>query len=147
MPVSAQAAANAVIRLARDEGCPLTNMQLQKHVFLGQGYCLALLDAPLYYQNTHAWQWGPVVPKLYKALQRYGSGQVTEEIAADDEIDPASDEYGVLAGVWNAYKRYSGAQLSALTHREGSPWFKTWNQAKFGVIPLEDIKTYYSGLL
>ena len=122
-------------------------MQLQKHVFLGQGYCLALLDSALYHQNTHAWQWGPVVPKLYKELQKYGSGQVTEELAAEDELDPASDEYQVLSGVWNGYRGYSGAQLSALTHREGSPWFKTWNETKFGVIPLEDIKTYYSGLL
>ena len=122
-------------------------MQLQKHVFLGQGYCLALLDSALYYQNTHAWQWGPVVPKLYKALQQYGSGQVTAEIQADDELEITSDEYSVLSSVWNAYRKFSGAELSALTHREGSPWFKTWNEAKFGVIPLEDIKAYYSGLV
>ena len=133
--------------MARSEGRPLTNMQLQKHVFLGQGYGLALLDLPLYYQNTHAWQWGPVVPKLYKALQQYGSGQVTQEIGSEDELDTTSDEYRVLSGVWNAYKMYSGAQLSALTHRDGSPWSKTWSQSKFGVIPLEDIKAYYSGLL
>ena len=51
---------------------------------------------------------GPVVPKLYKELQKYGSGQVTEELAAEDELDPASDEYQVLSGVWNAYRGYSG---------------------------------------
>src|ERR1700722_18264970 len=110
--------------MAKAEGGPLTKMQPQKHVFLGQGYCLALLDSALYHQNTHAWQWGPVVPKLYKALQQYGSGQVTDEIKIDDELDPSSPEYEVLVGVWNAYKKYSGAQLSALTHREGSPWYK-----------------------
>lgn len=141
--VSAQAVANAVIRMASEEGRKLTNMQLQKHVFLGHGYCLALLDRPLYHNHTHAWQWGPVVPKLYKALQKYGSGEVTEEIPAQDELDVTSDDYRVLRGVWNAYRTYSGPQLSELTHRPNTPWSKTWEAQKFGIIPDEDIQAYY----
>ena len=147
MAISAQAAANSLIRLARADNTPLTNMQLQKHVFLGQGFCLALLDRPLYYNNTHAWQWGPVVPKLYKALQRYGNGQVTEEIPSDDELDPASQEYNILRSVWTAYRKYSGSELSAMTHRPGTPWSKTWAKSKFGVIPSEDIQAYFRDLV
>jgi uncharacterized phage-associated protein len=145
--VSAQAAANALIRLGREEQRPLTNMQVQKHVFLGQGYCLALVDRPLYYNNTHAWQWGPVVPKLYKALQQYGSGQVTADIPSEDELDPQSPEYNILRAVWNAYRKYSGPQLSEITHRPGSPWSKTWATSKFGVIPNDDIQSYFRELV
>ncbi len=147
MAVSAQAAANALIRLARQEKRTVSNMELQKHVFLGQGYCLALLDHPLYYNNTHAWQWGPVVPKLYKALQKYGSGDVTEDIQAPDELDPTSQDYQILCAVWNAYKKYSAFQLSELTHRPGTPWAKTWETSKFGIIPQEEIQSYFRGLV
>jgi uncharacterized phage-associated protein len=130
--------------MARAEGQQITNMQVQKHVFLGHGYCLALLDAPLYYNDTHAWQWGPVVAKLYKGLQKYGSGVVTDEIEASDELALESGEYGVLKAVWNAYKKYSAAQLSELTHRAGTPWSNTWARQKFGVIPVDEIRTYYA---
>jgi len=147
MAVSAQAAANAVLQFARAEGVPLTNMQLQKHVFLGQGFCLALLDRPLYYNNTHAWQWGPVVPKLYKSLQKYGSGVVTAEIPAQDALDLTSEEAGVLKAVWDAYKSYSGGQLSELTHRPGTPWSRTWAQEKFGIISNDEIQAYYRSVL
>jgi uncharacterized phage-associated protein len=147
VPVSAQAVANAIIKMAQQEGRAVTNMQVQKHVFLGQGYCLALLGHSLYHQNTHAWQWGPVVPKLYKALQQYGSGMVTSPIKAEDELGESTDEYGVLKGVWEAYRRYSGSQLSALTHRPNSPWSKTWESNRFGVIPTDDIQQYFLGLI
>ena len=149
MAVSAQAAANELIRLARQENRLLTNMEVQKHVFLAQGYCLALmdLDHPLYYNNTHAWQWGPVVPKLYKALQKYGSGQVTEEIQAADVLDIDSQEFSILKAVWHAYNKYKPFQLSEITHRPGTPWSKTWEVSKFGVIPLEEIQDYFVGLV
>ncbi len=147
--VSSQVVANEFLRLARSEERNLTNMQVQKLVFLAQGYCLALLDRPMYYHNTHAWQWGPVVPKLYKDLRKYGSGIVMENVPSpsDESIDPDSREHEVLTGVWKAYGNYTGGQLSALTHREGTPWFKTWMENKFGVIQLEDIQEYYHRLV
>lgn len=148
MAASAKSVANEFLRLAAAETKPLTNMQLQKLVFLGQGYSLALLDRPAYFNNTHAWQWGPVVPALYKALQKYGSGQVSEFIATESNDDALGQEdRNVLRGVWNGYKNYSGSQLSEITHRPGSPWSKTWATRRFGVIPLEDIREYYASLV
>lgn len=147
MAISAQASANAVLHLAQDANSKLTNMQLQKLVFLGQGYCLALVDRPLYYNNTHAWQWGPVVPKLYKVLQQYGSGWVTQDVPADDQLAPETEEYRILNGVWKGYGHLTGLQLSEITHRAGSPWANTWATNKFGVIPPEEIQNYYRGLL
>ena len=144
---TAQAVANAIIRMAKAEGRTLTNMQVQKHVFLAHGYCLAILDRPLYSQDTHAWQWGPVVPKLYKALQKYGSGNVTDEIQAEDVLDEDTPEYKILKGVWAVYKSYSGMRLSELTHRENTPWSRTWNEKHFDIIPLNVIRDYYTELV
>jgi uncharacterized phage-associated protein len=138
--------ANAFVRLAREKGKRLTNMQVQKLVFFAQAYTLALLDRCLYERHIHAWQWGPVVPRLYKSLQSYGSGQVTEEIASDDSVEDASEEYGVIKGVWDGYGKYTGSQLSEITHRDGSPWDKTWKREPFGVISVEEIKAYYKKL-
>jgi uncharacterized phage-associated protein len=34
----------------------------------------------------------------------------------------------LLDKVWQAYNKYTGVQLSNLTHLEGTPWAKTWKR-------------------
>lgn len=141
------AVANEFIRLAETQGKQLTNMQLQKLVFIAQGYFLAIHGTPLHLHNTHAWQWGPVIPKLYKSLQKYGSDFVTELLQSDDEIAPNSKEAEVINAVLENYGHYTGGQLSALTHRPNTPWSETWNKKQFSVIDLDLIAKHYKGLV
>lgn len=147
MAVTSYAIANEFLRLAREHGKQLTNMQLQKLVFLAHGYCLAVLGRPLHFHHTHAWQWGPVIPKLYKALQRYGSEFVTEPLQTDDAVDPDSEEAEIIKGVLDAYGHYTGGQLLALTHRPNTPWSQTWAREKFAVIDDDLIAGYYRSLI
>ena len=143
MPYSAEAVANAFFDIAAANNKQLTNMQLQKLVFLAQGYSLALLERCMFENHIHAWQWGPVIPRLYKKLQQFGSGTVTSRLEAVDSVAKDSEEYQIVEGVWGAYKDSSGAELSALTHREGSPWSKAWAAKHFGKISIDDMKEYY----
>jgi len=148
MTYSANAVANAFISLAKREGKALTNMQVQKLVYISQGFSLALLGRSLFKDDAHAWQWGPVIPKLYKALQKYGNKEVTELIEnVSDPVPDNSDECALIKEVWGAYGEFSGAKLSALTHQEGTPWSLTWEQNRFGVIPLDVITEHYKDLV
>jgi len=147
MAVTSHAVANEFIRIAQEQGKQLTNMQLQKLVFLAQGYSLAILDEPLYFHNTHAWQWGPVIPKLYKSLQKYGSNFVTEPLKTDDLITKDSPGADIIKAVWDEYGHYSGGQLSNLTHRPNTPWYETWAREKFAVIDNDLIANYYKRLV
>lgn len=147
MTVSSHAIANAFISLAAEQGRKLTNMQIQKLVFLAHGYCLALCEKPLYYHNTHAWQWGPVIPKLYKALQKFGSGFVDSPLESEDTVDPSTKEYEIIKAVFKSYGKYTGSQLSSLTHQAGTPWSLTWENNKFGIIENKLIENHYRKLL
>jgi len=147
MAVTSYAIANELLRLVGEQDKQLTNMQLQKLVFLAHGYCLAVLGRPLHFHNTHAWQWGPVIPKLYKALQRYGSDFVTEPLQTNDAVNPDSEEAEIIQAVLDQYGHYTGGQLSALTHRPNTPWSQTWAREKFAVIDNELIRRYYRRLI
>ena len=147
MTYSAKSVANAFISLAEREGKPLTNMQVQKLVYIAQGFSLGIADRPLFYDNVHAWQWGPVIPTLYKALQRYGRGTVTEFIPCDETIPEDGDDFSLLKAVWDSYKGFSGAQLSSLTHKPETPWSETWEFDRFGIIAVETIKSHYKRLV
>ncbi len=147
MTVSSHAIANKFIELAESESKSLTNMKLQKLVFISQGYALAILGHPIYYHNTHAWQWGPVVPKLYKSLQKYGRDFVTEPLEAEDTLESGSEEMEVIKAVWEGYGHLTGNQLSALTHKKNTPWSITWESDQFGVIPEPLIAEHYEEIV
>lgn len=147
MIVSSQAVANKFLELANQSSKLLTNMQLQKLVFIAHGFTLAILDKPLYHKDTHAWQFGPVIPNLYKSLQKYGNGFVTDFIETDDKIDDNSSEMEIIRAVWKSYGHMTGAQLSALTHKPGTPWSVTWAQKQFDVIQTDLIREHYKNII
>jgi uncharacterized phage-associated protein len=147
MSVSSYAIANKFIELAQKEGKLLTNMQLQKLVIIAHGYTLALLDRPLYDEKTYAWQWGPVVKKLYKSLQKYGRDFVTKQISTDDKLSDDSEEMEIVSAVWRTYGHFTGSQLSALTHKPNTPWSIIWKHEPFGVIPDPLISEHYKNAI
>ena len=133
--------ANEFINLANNES--LTNMQLQKMVYIAHGFNLALRGTKLYYEDTRAWNFGPVVPELYEKLRKYGSSKVIEKIDTSDTVEPDEDSLEIIKAVYDNYKKYSGMQLSDLTHQNGTPWSKSWENNKYGVIPADDIYEFY----
>ena len=147
MATTSHAVANEFIRLAQEQDKQLTNMQLQKLVFIAQGYFLAIHNELLHYHNAHAWQWGPVIPKLYKSLQKYGSNIVTEMLDSEDQIISGSREAEIIKAVFENYGHYTGGQLSTLTHRPRTPWSETWERKKFDVIDPQIIKKHYQNLI
>lgn len=118
-------------------------MQLQKLVFLANGMSLALLERPLTYHNIHAWQWGPVLPQLYKSFSKYGSNKIESAANCDEVVPETGDENEIIASVWKNFGHMTGPKLSALTHESGSPWDKTWNSDQYGIIEPNLIKEFY----
>ena len=144
---SATVIANAFIKLAKQEDVPLTNMKLQKLVYIAHGYCLALLDRPLIENDVHAFEWGPVIPTLYNKLKKYGAGTV-EYISTESKTPPEHGKaLSIVKSVWESYKNFDALKLSAITHELDTPWNETWNTNKFGVIPTQSIKNHYLNLL
>ena len=60
-------------------------MHLQKLVYLAHGWTLAVTGDPLVEDRFEAWDYGPVIRKLYDALRSFGSGPITRLIEAGDD--------------------------------------------------------------
>lgn len=146
MDHDAKAVANAFLRLAKSEA--LTNLQIQKLVYIAHGYNLAVLDEPLFRDRVYAWQFGPVIPALYDALKQYGSGEVKRRLLAETpRISEDSAEWKVIRSVWNSYSRFTGSALSSMTHKPGTPWHQIWKPGTRREIPNDVIKDYYRHFL
>jgi uncharacterized phage-associated protein len=153
MPGHSTEIANEFIRRAQAQGIPLTQMQIQKLVYLAHGWTLATFDKPLVSDPVQAWDYGPVYPMLYWALKRYGSNAVARQInygdfdrSPDKANTPAlcaltQEEQIIIDKIFETYGRYHAFQLSALTHDKDSPWTKITENN--GVIPDDMIKKYF----
>jgi uncharacterized phage-associated protein len=149
MAYDARTVANEFLRCAWERGDSLTNMQLQKLVYIAHGYSLALVDTKLVVQPIQAWRYGPVIPKLYHSLQQYGSGLVTEPIATPSHERLSETFRALISVVESAYGRFSGPQLSTMTHREGTPWRQVYDPKATSTKTIDDelIKQHYLTLL
>lgn len=145
MAYQATDVANAIIRLSLAENRPLTNMQIQKLVFLAHGFFLAFQKRPLFHENIKAWKYGPVIPELYDSLRKYGAGMVESEILSpmSEGIPDNSPAMQIIKRVYEVFKGWTGAQLSALTHEKGSPWDITWKRLPWSIISVDEIRNFY----
>lgn len=154
MPHSSLAIANEFIRRA-SKTRPLTHMQIQKLVYLSHGWKLGTVHRPLIEDEFEAWDFGPVVRRLYDALTRYGRAPITREVRWGDDTPFRSDdaeiafaelrpsEADVVELVWQNYGKFPAFQLSALTHKEGSPWAEAYVKGQNRVIRDEKIEEYF----
>lgn len=142
---TARAAANEFIRLANEHGRPLTPMAIMKLVYIAHGWSLALRQRALIGDEVEAWQYGPVVPDLYQAMKRYGSGAVTQPLHSSIFFGspdyPAQDDLPLIAKIYELYGALNGVQLSALTHQPNTPWSMTYDHHSRGNVISEDLIT------
>lgn len=148
MTYSARRIANYFIKISNYDVTPLKILKL---VYIAHGWCLAITDSPLIDEPIEAWKYGPVIQDLYDSFKHYGNQFITELARYPYEEDEISTEYSkFLNKIWETYGEYTGVQLSNLTHKEGTPWYKVWNQNKPHTgsykINNELIKEYYKSL-
>lgn len=158
-PYSSLAIANEFIQRSLDSGRPITQMQVQKLVYLAHGWSLAGLGEPLVEDQFQAWEFGPVLPRLYAALRRFGRAPVNELLhwgsdtpfsfddngEAHEEI--TSEEAAVIDDVWETYGAYPAFKLSALTHLPDTPWHNAFEHGRNRPIENEAIQRHFRELL
>lgn len=132
-----------LLKLAREAGKALTNLQLQKLVYVCHGMSLSKFGRPLIIEDVHAWKYGPVIPSVYFRFKHAGQEPVTDELEPTD-LDEKS--FSLIAAVMEKFGDLTGWQLVHLTHRDGSPWH-TATQQKRCTIDDAAIKQHYDAML
>ena len=122
----------------------LTPMKLQKLVCISHGWMLGLHGWPLVREPAEVWHYGPVIASVYHAYKIYGGNYVTEE-GRDQHGVLDELQYDLVRRVWEAYQDFTGPELSALTHKKGTPWDRTRRVGE-SLIPDPVTRRYYRDL-
>jgi len=117
----------------RSSGLPendLTNLKLQKMLYYAQAeYMKANNGQVLFEDKIEAWKHGPVAPSVYNLFKKCGAYRISDfDIPGPrgkKEI-PDNDTQEFLNKIFNKYIRFSAWALVDETHKEGSPWQRTY---------------------
>lgn len=158
---SPAAIANQFIDRTRGKG--LTQMQLQKLVYIAHAWNLAIFNEALVDAQLEAWDRGPVYPDLRRQVAHAGIDPICELIRENDHdavsflierdrgqvisCDLSEDEKKLIDWVYKHYGELTGNHLSNLTHQQGTPWYQVYHsEGRNAKIEDDQIKSYYDEL-
>lgn len=138
--------ANFYVELANNsEDDVMTNLKVNKLLYFAQGCHLARTGRPLFNENIEAWQYGPVVPEIYRKYKVCGREPIAE---VDDEYRPdvfTEEELETLLDVMQEFGRYTGEALISMTHEDGTPWSSTYaTVGANGIISQSLLRDYFA---
>ena len=135
-----------------------TQLKLQKLVYLCFADYLCDTGKLLFTDKIYAFKYGPVVDTVYKKYKEYGYEAIEEERGDIDSRDVfempaksrilfAEDGKGKIVSIDKTLKKYgdlTAIDLVELTHKEESPWRKTYkDEETYLEMELDTIKNYH----
>ena len=143
--IPVQAVCNTILMKSFEEKITVTQMKLQKLLYFVFKDYLQKTDEALFSEQFETWPYGPVLPSVYNEFSSFGSDRITKLAKnADGSATIVSSEGApsVMESInliWSKYKRQNGIQLSNITHRPGSAWYKAHNKNEL-FLSNDDIK-------
>jgi uncharacterized phage-associated protein len=134
----AMTVAKYIVSKCTREKSPISNLQLQKLLYLIQKESLEINDEPIFVDEIEAWRFGPAVPNVFFYFSGYGAmpivfEYVVDEIEDDDRelIDDVVDRKKMLHP-WDYLEEICG---------DGGAWCRVWDGGAGDnkVIPVEMI--------
>ncbi len=114
----------------------LDPMGLQKRLYFAQLFSLYYFKKSLFYEDFEAWDYGPVIPRLYQT-KKY-----TPEVLNQEYIANKFEDF-VIETTFYILNKTSSTILSRISHEENSAWKKFYQTGiKHIKIPKEDIINY-----
>ncbi|MGR3438755.1 Panacea domain-containing protein [Salipiger abyssi] len=135
----ARVIANELLRRAWREGADMSQLDVQKICYFMNGHHLVEHAQPMIATEFEAWKHGPVQRILYDSFKRYGDEPITELATAFDPIRrthkalPEITSNSVLDTIEKHFLRYLSIpahELVGITHRSGTPWQMTREDAE-----------------
>jgi uncharacterized phage-associated protein len=115
-------------------------------VFFAHGWMLGLHDRPMVDEEFEAWRYGPVNPSVYYGLSHRRGDPIEQEdmirLHEGDQSTFDETEIALLDDVFKVYSKFSGMELSGITHEDGSPWSEA-KKKHLGHVPESMIRKYY----
>jgi uncharacterized phage-associated protein len=124
---------SAAKRLAERSGWTLSNLELQKLLYLAHMHFLGRHGEPLVEGSFEAWDYGPVHPLLYHRAKMFGASPVGNVFHSAPDIPDGSGEAAALDEVIDHFGNAGSGKLVAITHSPNGAWHRNYIPGARGV--------------
>jgi len=144
MAVSALSAAKYLAELSN---WSLSNLAIQKLLYIAHMVHLGRHQTKLIAEPFEAWDYGPVVPETYHALKSFGADPVKNVFRRVPSIDDNGTEAAALRDVYQEFGHLPASRLVSATHRRNGAWWSVYRPGfQCTIIPTENIQSQYLSL-
>ena len=120
----------------------ISNLKLQKVLYFIQAYYLVKIGRPCFPDKIEAWNFGPVIPRVYNEFKQYGAmaiNYITRYIEYDknnlwsaeyklfNSNIIAKEDKNYIEFVVNMFSKYSATELVELTQNQ-MPWKEAYSK-------------------
>lgn len=108
----------------------VSNLKLQKLLYFFQGLYAVPNNERLFEENFEAWQYGPVIPSVYREFNMYGANSIPSY--SQRELDSMGietlddDDASFIHEIALVLRRQSAFDLVEITHNQ-DPWKDVYN--------------------
>lgn len=139
-----QDVAEYVITYSEDKDYGTSNLKLQKILYLIQAYFLMQTKKPCFSEEIEAWDFGPVIPEVYRRYKQFGSTDIQIRCLSIEETQKGfgKEDRKRINAVIDKFADFSAADLTILTQNQ-MPWIEAFGSGK-KIIQYESILEYFS---
>ena len=149
--------ARYVIKYSNDRDYGVSNLKLKKILYFIQAYFLTQTNSPCFKEPIEAWDFGPVVPDVYKQYKAYGGTDIPtmkSYVSFDgndiwkskrirfNKINIKDEDKILINKVIDKFSEYSATDLVTLTQHQ-TPWIDAFSLGESNEISLDAIRRYF----
>lgn len=130
--------------LCQKSGWGLSNLELQKLLYIAHMLHLGKGNAPLVAEGFEAWDYGPVQPEVYRFVRVFGAEPIGNIFQFVGDLSPNSTEAAALDETLSKLGKAGASRLVAITHWGRGAWAKFYQPGiRARAIPNEAILQEY----
>lgn len=133
--------ADYIIRRCSGEGYTVSNLKLQKLLYFVQAEFLVAIGKPCFQEKIVAWDFGPVVPKVYREFCVYGSAHIPVGAVAITVLPKKIA--ALIDGIVFTCLPFSSSQLVEITQHQ-LPWAVAYAKGYGTEITNESILSFFA---
>ncbi|MCS3742001.1 Panacea domain-containing protein [Rhizobium sp. BK661] len=111
----------------------LSNLPLQKLLYLSHMYHLGEYGEPLIDGTFQAWDLGPVEPTLYRQVKAYGDKPI-QDVFRVNAFSKGTTEHDAITEIYDELGDRRPSSLVAITHQDHGAWAKYYNPNVNGIV-------------
>lgn len=117
-----------------EDNRPISNLQLQKVLYFCQKEYYKNTGQVLFNEDFEAWQYGPVIPSVYRMFSLFGGMKINRIVHEDICVDSVTKRF--INPIIEKYSSYAAWDLVSMTHRKGDAWDQVFQNGKGNKYPI-----------